>query len=306
MALHARGDINGWDEIHPGRYGPPQPRGANSLQSAQQNHTGTGILTYNKEEAYGDRNGLLFQRPQGSAQPGASSRRACKKKSRLYEGGVRELWAGGALGFDTLAAETVLLLREQEREIRLRLAPPCAGQDRNWGARDREIYRRLRNGADDVVLLSERLLQWLYATAQPFYGRGKPLSDLLSDGKGRRHRLYRPLCPGKGAGDPQPRRRKPGTASLFPDGMIQKTALKTALGRGPRQRRRTVARPDINRIEAAARKGFAVPRHKRANRRKSRAQSTVKRRFSLPFFAASSFISVDQPMARFLYRRPRF
>lgn len=43
----------------------------------------------------------------------------------LIADGIRYFYAGGALGFDTLAAETVLRLRDQFPQIRLILALPC-------------------------------------------------------------------------------------------------------------------------------------------------------------------------------------
>lgn len=46
----------------------------------------------------------------------------------LIADGIRYFYAGGALGFDTLAAETVLRLRDQFPQIRLILALPCREQ----------------------------------------------------------------------------------------------------------------------------------------------------------------------------------
>ena len=52
----------------------------------------------------------------------------------LIADGIRYFYAGGALGFDTLAAETVLRLRDQAPQIRLILALPCREQTRGWPA----------------------------------------------------------------------------------------------------------------------------------------------------------------------------
>ena len=74
---------------------------------------------------------------------------------RLISEGIRYFAAGGALGFDTLAALSVLRMREKYPEIRLILVLPCANQTRGWPPADRAQYERIRALADKVVLLSE-------------------------------------------------------------------------------------------------------------------------------------------------------
>lgn len=63
--------------------------------------------------------------------------------------------AGGALGFDTLAAQTVLDLRAEHPQIKLILVLPCLSQTRGWSARDIEIYEDIKNKADKVVYTSQ-------------------------------------------------------------------------------------------------------------------------------------------------------
>ncbi len=72
----------------------------------------------------------------------------------LIRQGVLYYGAGGALGFDTLAARTVLRLREEMPQIRLILVLPCPQQDRYWNLQDQKIYRDIMNRADKVVFLS--------------------------------------------------------------------------------------------------------------------------------------------------------
>ena len=55
---------------------------------------------------------------------------------RLIGDGFRFFCAGGALGFDTLAAETVLHLKMQYPQIRLILVLPCHEQTRGWKPED--------------------------------------------------------------------------------------------------------------------------------------------------------------------------
>ena len=50
----------------------------------------------------------------------------------LIEQGYCYFGAGGALGFDTLAAQMVLRLRERYPQIRLILVLPCRNQTRGW------------------------------------------------------------------------------------------------------------------------------------------------------------------------------
>lgn len=63
--------------------------------------------------------------------------------------------AGGALGFDTLAAQTVLELREEYKHIRLILLLPCKTQTRHWKQADINEYERIKSAADKIVYISE-------------------------------------------------------------------------------------------------------------------------------------------------------
>jgi len=73
----------------------------------------------------------------------------------LAEEGCTGFLCGGALGFDTLAAEAVLGLREQYPELFLSLAVPCPDQDRSWPAEARRRYRAILEAADETVLISD-------------------------------------------------------------------------------------------------------------------------------------------------------
>ena len=69
---------------------------------------------------------------------------------QLLSEGIREYYCGGALGFDTLAEEAVLRLREREPSVRLHLILPCTDQDARWSPSDRRRYAELLELADDV------------------------------------------------------------------------------------------------------------------------------------------------------------
>lgn len=70
-------------------------------------------------------------------------------KGYLYFG------AGGAVGFDTIAAFAVLKLKERYPDIRLILVLPCLSQTRGWAQEDIEIYEDIKQKADKVVYTSQ-------------------------------------------------------------------------------------------------------------------------------------------------------
>ena len=73
----------------------------------------------------------------------------------LIHGGVRYFGAGGALGFDTLAARTVLKLRQEYSHIRLILVLPCLSQTRGWRESDVQVYEDIKEAADKVTYTSK-------------------------------------------------------------------------------------------------------------------------------------------------------
>lgn len=62
---------------------------------------------------------------------------------------------GGALGFDTLAAQTILRLKNQYPQIRLILVLPCRNQTKGWKAEDIREYERIKLLSDKVVYVSD-------------------------------------------------------------------------------------------------------------------------------------------------------
>ena len=73
----------------------------------------------------------------------------------LIEQGYCYFGAGGALGFDTLAAQVVLRLREHYPQIRLILVLPCRNQTRGWPQDSIDIYEDIKRRADKVIYTSE-------------------------------------------------------------------------------------------------------------------------------------------------------
>lgn len=73
----------------------------------------------------------------------------------LIQSGYLYFGAGGALGFDSLCAKTVLRLRQSYPKIKLILVLPCVSQADRWPAADRAVYRELIEQADKVVYTSQ-------------------------------------------------------------------------------------------------------------------------------------------------------
>ena len=73
----------------------------------------------------------------------------------LVQQGVIYLGCGGALGFDTLAAKTVIKLRNTYPQIKLILVLPCTDQTRCWPQKNKTEYKNIIYNADKVRILSE-------------------------------------------------------------------------------------------------------------------------------------------------------
>ena len=74
----------------------------------------------------------------------------------LYQKGILYYGAGGALGFDTLAAQTVLRLRESYPGMKLILVLPCLTQTRGWRPEDVAEYERIKAQADKIVYTTQQ------------------------------------------------------------------------------------------------------------------------------------------------------
>ena len=68
----------------------------------------------------------------------------------LIDHGATDFYAGGALGFDTIAALTVLKLRRICPDIKLHLILPCKTQTKMWSERDKFVYEQILSAADSV------------------------------------------------------------------------------------------------------------------------------------------------------------
>ena len=73
----------------------------------------------------------------------------------LIERGAEVFYCGMAKGFDLLAGETVLALREEYSHIRLILCIPFYNQEKTFSAEDKKRYAEICKRADERILISE-------------------------------------------------------------------------------------------------------------------------------------------------------
>ena len=74
----------------------------------------------------------------------------------LIRSGVSVFRAGGALGFDTVAALAVLDKKAQSPHIQLEMYIPCRTQPSKWSSEEREVYEYVLSRADKVTVLHEQ------------------------------------------------------------------------------------------------------------------------------------------------------
>lgn len=74
---------------------------------------------------------------------------------RLAGRGIISFWAGGAIGFDTLAAKAVLRLKAKMPDVQLGLALPCKNMHERWSESDRQTLLDCINLADRTIYMSE-------------------------------------------------------------------------------------------------------------------------------------------------------
>ncbi len=73
----------------------------------------------------------------------------------FIEQGVVYFGCGGAIGFDMLAAQTIIKLKYRYNQIKLILILPCADQDKFWSEEEKAIYEIVKTQADKIRILSQ-------------------------------------------------------------------------------------------------------------------------------------------------------
>ena len=79
--------------------------------------------------------------------------------TKAYAGGYRHFYCGCAMGFDLLAAETVLSLQSELPDLRLIAVIPYRGQTERWNDAMKSRYDDILRNANDTVILSEHYYQ---------------------------------------------------------------------------------------------------------------------------------------------------
>ena len=59
------------------------------------------------------------------------------------------------MGFDTIAAQTVINLQKEYPHIKLILVIPCNNQTKGWSEKDIVEYERIKEKASDVIYTSD-------------------------------------------------------------------------------------------------------------------------------------------------------
>ena len=68
---------------------------------------------------------------------------------------IGTFYAGGCVGFDTLAAQETLEYRSAYSDVRLVIVIPYRKQSASWSSDDRREYERIKASATEVVCLAE-------------------------------------------------------------------------------------------------------------------------------------------------------
>lgn len=74
----------------------------------------------------------------------------------LIEKGVIYYAVGGALGFDTVAALTILKLKSEYPQVKLVMILPCKNYDFSWQGKDLKGFEVLKQRCDKVIFTAER------------------------------------------------------------------------------------------------------------------------------------------------------
>lgn len=85
--------------------------------------------------------------------------------------GVSHFRAGGAIGFDTIAALCILEIREIYPQIALDLILPCKDQSNTWDELNKRTYNYILSNADSVEYISDKY------TTGCMYERNRRLVD---------------------------------------------------------------------------------------------------------------------------------
>ena len=146
-------------------------------------------LEINKEKAVAFTGNRKLNAPQGVKINNLKFeiyKRAYALIEEAYHDGKRQFLSGMAQGFDMIAAEAVLKLRDEYDDVELIAVIPFEGQADNFSYEDQSRYDRILDEADQIIATSP-----IYSGAKVYYIRNNYLADnanqiiAYSDGNGR-------------------------------------------------------------------------------------------------------------------------
>jgi uncharacterized phage-like protein YoqJ len=107
-----------------------------------------------------------------------------------YEHGFRNFISGFAIGFDMMAAEIVVSLRETHEDMTLTAAIPFRGQSSRFNYYDQQRYDRLIREANEVLLLSESYYPRCFLERDAFMVDNSSMLIAYYDGRERGGTFY--------------------------------------------------------------------------------------------------------------------
>lgn len=105
---------------------------------------------------------LTGHRPKGLPWGYDETKTSCQRFKKLLkevlEGaisyGIKNFLTGMAEGFDMIATEILLNLREMHGGIKIIAIVPCLGQEKFWSEIQQERYKKILSQCDDKIILS--------------------------------------------------------------------------------------------------------------------------------------------------------
>ena len=107
-----------------------------------------------------------------------------------YGNGIRNFISGFAIGFDMMAAEVVVSLKQIYPDIILTAAVPFKEQAARFGFYDRKRYDRLLEVADEVIVVSERYYPRCFLDRDEFMVNNSSLLIGYYDGREKGGTFY--------------------------------------------------------------------------------------------------------------------
>ena len=83
-----------------------------------------------------------------------------KTLEELIGRGAYRFRAGGAIGYDTVAALCVLELQEKYPHIKLELVLPCRDQKKGWSDEEKKVYDYILSRASSAEYVTDRYTPW--------------------------------------------------------------------------------------------------------------------------------------------------